>query len=100
MERAFEQTVSDLRMLLRGQPQWTTADVTEFAVVYLAVDELRGAFLAVDEPDGLDEPFAVDAWFIGQVGENLQEWFAHPHFTHRPALRTWTFDPPPADTCA
>ncbi|CAE6969751.1 hypothetical protein [Paraburkholderia domus] len=54
MERTFEQTVSDLRMLLRDHDPSTTADVADWAVVYLAGNELRGVFLSADEPDGLD----------------------------------------------
>ena len=60
MERTFEQTVSDLRMLLRDQRPSTTADVTDGAVVYLAGGELRGALLCADDPNGLDERFDVD----------------------------------------
>ncbi|MFM0265584.1 hypothetical protein [Paraburkholderia sediminicola] len=97
MERTFEQTASDLRMLLRDQPPFTTADLTGGAVVYLAVNELRGVFLSADEPDGLDQPFTVDAWFVGQVEENLTDWFRLPQFTHRPALRAWALDAPPAE---
>jgi hypothetical protein len=95
MERSFEQAVADLRMLLRDRPPCTTADVTDGAVVYLAGNALRGAFLNADEPDELDAPFAVDAWFVGQVEENLKDWFAQPRFTHRPGLRAWAFDAPP-----
>ena len=97
MERSFEQTVADLRMLLRDQRPCTTADVTDGAVVYLADNVLRGAFLGADEPDGLDAPFAVDAWFVGQVEENLNDWFEQPRFTHRPSLRAWELDAPPAE---
>jgi hypothetical protein len=97
MERSLEQTVADLRMLLRDQPPCTTADVTDSAVVYLTGNALRGAFLSADEPDGLDAPFAVDAWFVGQVDENLKDWFERPRFTHRPALRAWALDAPPAE---
>jgi hypothetical protein len=97
MERSFEQTISDLRMLLRDEPPCTTADVTDGAVVYLDGDVLRGAFLSADEYDGLDAPFAVDAWFVGQVEGNLIDWFANPRFTHRPGLPSWTFDAPPLE---
>lgn len=96
MERTFEQTIADLRMLLRDQPQCVTADITDGAVLYLESGELRGVFLCVDEPAGLDEPFVVDMWFVGQVEENLKDWFAHPRFSHRPALREWAIDAPPA----
>ncbi|WP_176060209.1 hypothetical protein [Paraburkholderia sp. BCC1876] len=96
MERTFEQTISDLRMLLRDQPPSTTADVTDGAVVFLAGDEVRGAFLSADEPDGLDEPFVVDAWFVGQITDNLRDWFTEPRFTRRPSLRAWILDAPPA----
>src|SRR5579864_1419834 len=89
MERTFTQTIVDLRMLLRDQRPCTTADLTDCAVAYLSGDEVRGVFLNCDGPDGLDEPFVVDAWFVGQVEDNLAEWFEHPRFTHRPALRTW-----------
>jgi hypothetical protein len=97
MATTFEQTVSDLRMLLRDQPPSTTADVTDGAVVYLAGDELRGIFLSADEPDGLDQPFEVDPWFIGQVEENLTDWFRQPRFTLRPSLPAWALDAPPAE---
>ncbi|WP_175772918.1 hypothetical protein [Paraburkholderia phenazinium] len=96
MERTFEQTIADIRMLLRDEEPSTTADVCEWAVVYLEGNEVRGVFLSADEPDGLDEPFLVDAWFVGQVAGNLQDWFSHPHFTHRPALQAWAVDAPPA----
>jgi hypothetical protein len=97
MDKAYDQTVGDLRMLLRDQPPCTTADVTDGTVVYLEGNELRGAFLSVDEPDGLDAPFAVDEWFVGQVQENLKDWFKHPRFTHRPLLRSWALDAPPGE---
>jgi len=97
MERSLEQTVADLRMLLRDQPPCTTADVTDGAVVYLAGNVLVGAFLGPDEPDGLDAPFAVDASFVGQVEENLEDWFEHPRFTQRPRLLEWALDAPPAE---
>ncbi|MCX4151976.1 MULTISPECIES: hypothetical protein [Paraburkholderia] len=97
MERTFEQTVSDLRMLLRDQPPSTTADVADGAVLYLAGNELRGVFLNADEPDGLDQPFAVDQWFVGQLEENLEDWFHQPRFTLRPSLQTWALDAPPAE---
>jgi hypothetical protein len=97
MERTFEQTISDLRMLLRDQDPSTTADVTDGAGVYLAGNELRGVFLSADELDGLDQPFKVDPWFVGQVEENLAEWFCQPRFTHRPSLRAWALDAPPAE---
>ena len=97
MQRTFEQTVSDLRMLLRDHGPSTSADVTEGAGVYLTGNELRGVFLSVDEPDGLDAPFNVDACFVGQVEDNLHEWFRKPRFTHRPALRAWALDSPPAE---
>lgn len=95
MERTFEHTASDLRMLLRDQPPSTTADVTDGAVVYLDGNGLRGVFLSADEPDGLDQPFEVDEWFAGQVEENLAEWFRQPRFTYRPSLRAWALDAPP-----
>jgi hypothetical protein len=97
MERTFEQTVSDLRMLLRDQATLTTADVTDGALVYLDGNELRGVFLSADEADGLGQPFNVDAWFIGQTEENLEDWFRQPVFTHRPSLSVWALDAPPAD---
>jgi hypothetical protein len=97
MERSFEQTVVDPRMLLRDRSPCTT-DVTDGAVVYLAGNALRGALLKADEPHELDAPFAVDAWFVGQVGENLKEWFEHPRFTHRPRLPAWAADAPPTET--
>jgi hypothetical protein len=97
MERTFEQTVSDLRMLLRDQPPSTTADVTDGAVVYLAGGEVRGAFLCADEPDELDQPFNVDPWFVGQVADNLADWFLFPRYTHRPSLSAWELDAPPAE---
>jgi len=100
MERTYEQTVADLRMMLRDEPADTTADITDAAVVYLVGNELRGAFLTADEPDGLDEPFAVDAWFVGQVDENLKDWFAHPRVSRRPALSAWLLDAPPAESIA
>jgi hypothetical protein len=98
MERTFEQTISDLCMLLRDEPHSTTADVADRAVVFLAGDELRGVFLSADEPDGLDQPFNVDPWFVGQVEENLADWFSQPRFTHRPSLQAWVIDAPPAET--
>lgn len=98
MERTFEQTLSDLRMLLRDQPPSTTADVTDGAVVYLAGDELRGAFLCADKPDGLDEPFNVDPWFVGQIADDLADWFHLPRFTLRPTLSAWELDAPPAES--
>jgi hypothetical protein len=100
MERSLDETVSDLGMLLRDTPPCTTADVTDYAVVYLSEGELRGVFLSADEADGLDEPFAVDACFLGQVNEILQDWFEHPRFTHRPALGVWSLDAPPVDASA
>lgn len=95
--RNYEQTFSDLRMMLRDQPPCTTADVTDWAVVYLAENELRGVFLSAEEPDGLDEPFAVDQWFVGQVQDNLADWFVHPRFSHRPSLKAWALDAPPEE---
>jgi hypothetical protein len=65
---------------------------------YRAQNTLRGAFLSADEPDHLDEPFDVDKWFVGQVEENLKDWFVQPRFAHRPRLREWALDAPPADT--
>jgi hypothetical protein len=97
MERSFEQTVADLCMLLRDMPPNTTADVADGAVVYLADNALHGAFLNADEPDELDAPFAVDTSFVGQVEENLKDWFAHPRFTHRPSLPAWELDAPPTE---
>jgi hypothetical protein len=44
MERTYEQTIHDLRMMLRDEPPNTTADITDAAVVYLAGDQLRGRF--------------------------------------------------------
>jgi hypothetical protein len=98
MELSFEQTVADLRMMLRDRPPCTTVDVTNGAVVYLAGNALRGAFLKTDEPDELDAPFAVDAWFVGQVGGNLKDWFEHPRFTLRPRLPALAVDAPPTET--
>ncbi|APA90261.1 hypothetical protein BJG93_34685 (plasmid) [Paraburkholderia sprentiae WSM5005] len=98
MERTFEQTIADLRMLLRDEPPCTTADITDSAVVYLVGGRIKGVFLSADEPEGLDEPFAVDAWFVGQVEENLTDWFANPRFSHRPTLRNWTLDAPPLES--
>lgn len=98
MDRTFEQTVADLSMLLRDQPAWTTADVTESAVVYIVEGALRGVFLKDDEPDQLDAPFAVDAWFIGQIQENLDDWFARPVYSRRISLPTWSLDAPPAES--
>jgi hypothetical protein len=96
MERTDEQVVSDLRMLLGDMPPYTTADVTECAVVYLERGKLRGVYLSADELDGFDQPFDVDSWFIGQAHENLASWFSYPRFTHRPALQMWALDAPPA----
>ncbi|MDR5776979.1 MULTISPECIES: hypothetical protein [unclassified Caballeronia] len=99
MDRTYEQTMSDLRMMLRDQPPYTTADLTECAVVYLDTNgALHGVFLSADEPEGLDEPFAVDAWFIGQIDENVKDWFANPRFSHRPLLRDWELDAPPLES--
>ncbi|MFM0008251.1 hypothetical protein PQR57_46035 [Paraburkholderia dipogonis] len=44
MERTFEQTVSDLRMLLRDEPHSTTADVADGAVVFFSLATNCGAF--------------------------------------------------------
>lgn len=98
MERTYEQTVHDLRMMLRDEPPNTTADITDAAVVYLLGNELKGILLSADEPDGLDEPFAVDAWFVGQVDENLKDWFAAPRFSRRPALSVWLLDASPIES--
>lgn len=97
MERTFEQTVSDLRMLLRDQWPSTTADVTDGAVEYLAGGELRGALLCADDPNGLDEPFDVGSLVRGQVADNLADWFLFPRYTHRPSLSAWELDAPPAE---
>jgi hypothetical protein len=96
MERSDQQVVSDLRMLLRDMPPYTTANVTECAVIYLEDGHLRGVYLRADEQDGLDQPFAVNSWFIGQAHEDLMDWFSTPRFSHRPALRAWALDAPPA----
>ncbi|MDR5791698.1 hypothetical protein P9281_34695 [Caballeronia sp. LP003] len=100
MDRTFDQTISDLRMLLRDEPPFTTADITDFAVVYLDGNEIRGVFLSADEPGALDEPLVVDAWFVVQVDENLREWFTRPHFSLRPSLRDWALDAPPVESAA
>lgn len=84
-------------MLLRDQPPSTTAAVTDGAVVYLAGVELRGAFLCADERHELDQPFNVDPWFVGQVADNLTDWFLFPRYTHRPGLSAWELDAPPAE---
>lgn len=98
MERTFTETIADLRMLLRDQRPCTTADLTDCAVAYLSGDEVRGVFLNCDGPDGLDELFVVDAWFVGQVEDSLAEWFERPRFTHRPALCAWALNAPLAGT--
>jgi hypothetical protein len=100
MEPSFEQTVADMRMLLRDEPSCTTADVTDGTALYLSGNELRGVFLNPDEPDGLDVPFHVDAWFVGQIEENLKDWFERPRLTHRPLLQEWSLDAPPMDFSA
>jgi hypothetical protein len=79
------------------EPSCTTADITAGAVVYLSGDALRGAFLNPDEQDGLDAPFDVNAWFVGQIEESLSDWFAKPRLTFRPQLSAWALDAPPAD---
>ena len=56
MERTFEQTVSDLRMLLRDHDPSTTADVADGAVVYLAGNELRVEQVRVSR---VEEPASV-----------------------------------------
>lgn len=99
MERTFAQTASDLRMLLRDEPPDTTADVTDGAVVFLCGNELRGVFLSIDEAGGLDSPFDVDEFFVGQVEDSLADWFRRPRFTHRPSLQAWEVDAPPCDRC-
>lgn len=99
MERTFKQTVADLCMVLRDERPYTTADLMECAVVYLDEEgKLHGVFLSADEPDGFDEPFAVDASFIGQIDENLKTWFSAPCFTYRPHLREWELDAPPIES--
>lgn len=98
MDRTFAQTIADLRMLLRDEPACTTADVTDSAVIYLDGDELKGVFLSADDPSGLDEPFRVDEWFVGQVDENLKDWFAKPKFSYRPQLTAWALDAPPVES--
>lgn len=47
--------------------------------------------------DGLDQPFNVDPWFVGQVADNLADWFLFPRYTHRPSLSAWELDAPPAE---
>jgi hypothetical protein len=98
MNRKFAQVVADLRMLLLDEPPCTTADVTDGAVIYLDGDELKGVFLSADEPGGLDEPLRVDEWFVGQVEENLKDWFASPTFSYRPQLANWKLDAPPVES--
>lgn len=100
MDRTFEQTISDVRILLRDEPPCTTADVTDCAVLYLDGGEVKGVFLSADEPGELDEPFVVDVCFVGHVHDDLDEWFDNPHFTHRPQLREWALDAPPAESLA
>lgn len=100
MDLTFAQIVADLRMLLRDEPPCTTADVTDSAVIYLDGNELKGVFLSADDPGGLDEPFRVDEWFVGQVDENLRDWFTNPRFSYRPNLIEWKLDAPPVESFA
>ncbi|CAG4923298.1 hypothetical protein [Paraburkholderia gardini] len=97
MDKTFAQTMADLRMLLRDHPPLPTTDVTDGAAVYVDHGTLWGVFLSADEPDGLDAPFVVDAWFTGHVAENLADWFNAPRFTYRPALAQWVLDAPPVE---
>ncbi|MGP8437842.1 hypothetical protein ACT2FY_39125 [Paraburkholderia fungorum] len=92
MDRTVKQTIADLRMLLRDERPCTTADLTDAAVVYLDCDEIKGVFLSDEELSGLGEPFVVDASFVGDAHENLQDWFIRPRFSFRPALREWALD--------
>jgi hypothetical protein len=94
---ATKNQTADIAMLLRDYPVGTTADVTEYCVLFFDDGQLRGAHLSPDNPGEPDELFNVED-VLPDIRENVSEWLAHPTFTLRPHLMDWLKEAPPIES--
>jgi hypothetical protein len=97
MEMTYRQICSDLAMLLRDHPVGTTADLTDWTLVYWDGRRIAGIYLSEDRPSKLDEVFDFDEYVTGQMEEYIVDWFAAPRFTLRHELVGRLKDPRPFD---
>lgn len=94
---ATKNQIADIAMLLRDSPPGTTADVTEFCVLFLDGGQLHGAHLSPDNRGEPDELFNVED-VLPDIRENVAEWLAHPTFTLRHHLIDWLREAPPIES--
>lgn len=97
MDKRLAAALADIRMLLRDHRPGTTADITDYSVLYLNGTELAGAYLSADEPGQLDEPFPV-ASVLEMIPDNVTDWLKDPIFTFRPSLLDWMKEAPPCES--
>jgi len=86
-------------MLLRDQPEGTTADLLDYTVAYFDGHRVLGLYLSADVPGQFDEDFELTDEFLDQIPEAVEEWLEHPRYTFRPELVEWLKDSPPFDAC-
>jgi hypothetical protein len=97
MSAELKKQCADIGMLLRDHPLGTTADVTDYCVLYWDGDQLAGAYLSADDPGEPDEPFDIEE-VLPEIPENIEDWFKAPTFTFRPTIVEWLKDAPPRDS--
>jgi hypothetical protein len=88
--------VANLGMLLRDQPRFTAADLTDWAVAYWDGDQVQFVFLD-EEGECLDEGFGLDDFVWEEWAEPFSSWLKRPVFSRRPQLQDWLMDAPPVD---
>jgi hypothetical protein len=89
--------VTNLGMLLRDQPRFTTADLTDWAVAYWDEGQVKFVFLD-EEGAGLDEGFSLDDFVWEDWAEQFCSWLKAPVFSRRDELQNWKMDAPPVDS--
>ncbi|WP_244832344.1 hypothetical protein [Caballeronia sp. TF1N1] len=89
--------VANLAMLLRDQPRFTTADLSDFAVAYWDQGQVKFVFLD-DEGRCLDEGFSLNDFMWEEWAEQFSSWLKHPVFSRREELERWKLDAPPVES--
>jgi hypothetical protein len=89
--------VANLGMLLRDQPRFTAAELTDWAVAYWDGDRVQ--FVLLDEEgQDLDEGFELDDFIWAPLAEPFSSWLKRPVFSRREQLQDWLMDAPPLES--
>jgi len=85
----FEECERRLGLLLRDQPQGTTAEFADYAIAFWTGNKLVYCFLREDGSGEIDEAFNPAAYLWEDLEPDFAAWVRAPHYHVRSAVIEW-----------